>query len=118
MWAKAGELKGEKVLPTIKITGDQLVTVEIDDETEARAIGVRRSDIVGGNKVTGANLGNMVGAECIIETVQHGLRLGVLQPGKDQGRYDIQPFDVHLQSLRDVEIVWAAPIEIIIRSRR
>lgn len=113
MWADVVQSK-KRIVP-LKLITEESVFIEVSDTVDAGQLGFRRGDVIGGNKVDGKALDNLLGAECIIETVRDGRRLGILHRGTTQGRYNIRPFDLHAKGLDNVEIEWAAAIEIILR---
>lgn len=113
MWAGVPE-QHARVLPVTMFSEDT-VSIEVSPEYSAVAFGFRAGDVISGHKVPAASLGNLVGRECIIMTTDNRRLLGVLMKGSRHGLYDVRPLDVRQPDTKDVELLWAAPITLIIR---
>lgn len=89
--------------------GGDLVAVLID--AAARLPGYRPGDVVISART--AALDNHIGRDVICESETGERRLGVLQRGREPGRYDVRALDPHQADL--IGVAWAAPVKVVIR---
>jgi len=90
------------------------ITISTDEFRPRYGIG----DIVGGLKVTGPNLHNMIGNDCIIETAEKKRLVRYLMSGSKRGLYALRSFLPSVDDIPDVKLSWAAPIQFVIRRGR
>lgn len=85
---------------------------------EYRTSGYQRGDVVAGPRSLGANLDNVIGRDCIIETVDGKRYFKILQRGSGRGLFTLASFDPrHPEwNVPNVKIKWAAPIKLIVRN--
>ncbi len=89
------------------------VTIEV--KTDDLRPDFRPGDMVSGPKVEGPHLDNYIGQECIVETKKNGRFICILQRGSKAGRFALRPLDPRLKDETDVEVLWIAPIRMILR---
>lgn len=112
MWAERGS-EGPRELPLTFLSQD-LISFEVETN-EYRSSGYRRGDVVSGARSFGQHIDNLIGFDCIIETVDGQKLFKVLAKGSVRGRYTLKSFDPSEEDLKDVRIAWAAPVQMILR---
>lgn len=77
----------------------------------------RDSDILIGTKRTSTGLHNLIGSDCIICTRDGERYVKFLQKSPMRGRYTLKSYNPTHADKINVEILWAAPIGLVIRGR-
>lgn len=91
-----------------------LVSLKVDTNFMAGA-GYRPGDVVCGSKTDIDRASNLVGLECIACDTQQQLHVGILLRNTSSGRWRLGPISQLQQPVDDIELLWAAPITLIIR---
>lgn len=91
-----------------------LVVLKVDTNFMTGA-GYRPGDVVCGSKTSIERASNLVGLECIVCDTQEHLHIGILLRGAASDRWRLGPISQLQQPVDDVELLWAAPIRLIIR---
>lgn len=113
MWAEVHS-RHQKIVPLNVFDGDSIgVEVSSDDLMPT----YRRGDILCGPKSVGTAVGNLIGCDCIIQTVAGERFIGVLAMGQKPGCFDIRSFDPRQAGARNAAVEWVAPIQVILRTR-
>lgn len=76
----------------------------------------RRGDIISGPKLKGPHLDNQIGRDCIVEAQDGNRYIGVLLRGSTPFKFNVRPFNLRAEEIRDVKVAWVAPIQLIIRA--
>lgn len=112
MWADNDSENAEDI--SLGFLSHKLVTFEIDTD-EYKASGYRRGDIVSGEPTEGIRAHNLIGKECIVLTKDGRKLFKILDKGSKARCFNLKSFDAFKNPMTNVEIVWAAPIQIILR---
>lgn len=91
-----------------------LVVLKVDTNFMTGA-GYRPGDVVCGSKTSIERASNLVGLECIVCDTQEQLHIGILLRGASGDRWRLGPISQLQQPVDDIELLWAAPIRLIIR---
>lgn len=113
MWADV-PTRHAKVLP-LTMFQSECVSVEVLDDSLAPRFD--RGDIICGNRHLGPNLDNLIGLDCLVEQADGTRCVGILLRGAHPNLFSIRSLNPRNNDVRDVQIAWAAPISIVIRSQ-
>lgn len=91
-----------------------LVVLKVDTNFMAAA-GYRPGDVVCGSRTSIERASNLVGLECIVCDTQNTLHIGILLRGASSCLWRLGPISQLQQPVEDIELLWAAPIRLIIR---
>lgn len=72
-------------------------------------------DLLVGRRLRGPQIEQAIGKECMALCVNGIGYLRVLRPGSRPGLYTLRSLDPKADDITDVELVWAAPIRLIVR---
>lgn len=75
----------------------------------------RMGDVLAGTKSIGRNLDNLIGKDCIIETVAGERYIKYLARGGLTGTFSLKSFNPAVDDVENVKIAWAAPIQLVVR---
>lgn len=104
--------------PTSNVVIDNLVNdvIAVVVSETASLPGYRANDVLVGSKITSSGVDNTIGRDCIVETVTGERMVCVPQRGSSPGLFTLRPLDPREPDRRDVAILWAAPVTIIVRN--
>ncbi len=97
--------------------GEQENQIAIRIQTDKLIPVYRAGDVVIGTKLFGENIKQAIGKDCIAQTTDGRGFVRVVQAGSNDNLYTLRSFNHQSQDVRDVELVWAAPIAWITRSQ-
>lgn len=112
MWTEAQS--GVAKSFTLNVISNGFIAIEVT--TNDWAPRYQRGDIVCGTRSVGSNLHNLIGRDCIIETADGGRVIKYLARGPRKGAFTLKSFLPTTDDIQDVKIVWAAPIELVVRN--
>lgn len=101
----------EIVLPAgsavaLEVRGDSMVPV------------YRDGDVLIGTKRPTRNVHNLLGTDCILETITGERYVKFLMKGTSQGRFNLRSYNVLHEDKENVSVAWAAPISMVVRGGR
>jgi len=100
----------------INIGGGEAVALVVRGSSMAPVY--RDGDILIGTKRATANAHNLVGTDCIIETKAGERYLKFLAKGTIRNRFNLKSYNPAHEDVVNVEIAWAAPVSVVLRSAR
>jgi hypothetical protein len=115
MWSAFTNEQPETII--LDVPTDGLVTIKVSPGAEVPESGLRAGDTIIASRHDGPNFGNLVRLDCIIKTRDGQELFGILHPGSQRGKYNVQPLNPRLEPVTDVQIEWAAPITMILKAR-
>lgn len=121
-YVSAGEgwspFDGDGPIDEIEITlhGGEAVALTVRGDSMAPVY--RDGDTLIGTKRPTSNARMLVGADCIIATRAGERFVKFLARGTQRGRFNLKSYNPAHPDRENVEIQWAAPIDMIIRGRR
>jgi transcriptional regulator with XRE-family HTH domain len=114
MWSST--TKGKTKSIPLEILSQDIVSIEVSsNDWQPR---YNMGDVICGPKSIGANLHNLLGRDCIIETTDGGKLIKYLTRGSRKDRYTLKSLIPNQDDMLDVAIKWAAPIELVVRGGR
>lgn len=75
----------------------------------------RDGDVLVGRRSDGSNLDNLIGRDCIVETKSGERLVKYLARGASAGTYSLRSFDPAVADIENVTILWAAPVQMVVR---
>jgi hypothetical protein len=111
MWQEASRATAKRI--PLDILAKDLVAVEVT--TNEWAPRYAAGDILCGTKALSANLHNLLGRDCIVETNDGTRMVKYLTRSSIKGRVTLRSFLPSRDDITDAKIAWAAPIELVIR---
>ncbi len=113
MWADIAPVDARQI--ALKLLEEDLVTIEIaSDDIPGYEIG----DVISGPKMLGAHLDNLVGTECIVESMDGRKEIKILMRGEVPGLYTLRSHDPKNDDVRNIKLRWAAPIQLVLKKPR
>ena len=91
-----------------------LIAIQVD--TAEMQPSYRMGDVLIGTKMIGRHLDNLIGRDCICETLEGERYVKFLARGVKPGTFNLRSPDPSVKDVEDVKLAWAAPIEMILRS--
>jgi hypothetical protein len=110
MWAEHSPKDAREL--TLSLLNEDLASIEIDSED---IDGYHVGDVVAGPKFRGPHLDNLIGLECIVETMDGQRSIRFLKKGSREDLFNLRSHDPHEDDIENVKIRWAAPIQLVIR---
>lgn len=98
----------------LKLLEQDAVTIEVNGSGLLPEF--RHGDVISGPKIVGPHVDNYVGRECIVETKTGEHLICILMRGTKTGRFNLRPLDNRKEEIKNAEVAWIAPIEMIFRS--
>lgn len=92
-----------------RIEGGELIAIKVQGASLLPVY--RAGDVLIGAKRTGANVDNLIGLECIVETDTGQRVVRFLTRGQMRGRYTLRSANPANPDIPDAKVVWAAAIE-------
>jgi hypothetical protein len=113
VWGEISDLNARSI--PLDILQKDCVSIEVmGDDLRPE---FRSGDIISGPKIKGPHLDNYIGTECIVEARDGRKLLGVLLRGTTAGRFNVRPFNMRREEVRNVDVAWLAPVQMIIRGQ-
>ncbi|WP_068459870.1 hypothetical protein [Hyphomicrobium sulfonivorans] len=97
----------------IPLFDSDLVSVQVS--TNEMQPTYRSGDLLVGRRSAGSNLDNLIGRDCIIETVKGERFVKFLARGSVAGLYSLRSFDPSVPDVDNASIAWAAPVQMVVR---
>ncbi|MBC6444603.1 MAG: helix-turn-helix transcriptional regulator [Alphaproteobacteria bacterium GM202ARS2] len=92
--------------------GPDVTTLLVDVATLRHDVG----DMLIGTKTDGANIGNLISRECIIQLLTGACVVGILTRGTEPNRFSVRFFDPTQPPIENVAVDWAARIECVVKA--
>lgn len=120
--ASAGEgwsyFEGDGPIDELVLTIDAGDAIAIDVKGSSMEPVYRNGDVLIGTKRSGQDSRHLIGTDCIIETMLGKRYIKFVAKGSMRGRYNLKSYNPAHDDIRDVQINWAAPISLVVRTQR
>jgi transcriptional regulator with XRE-family HTH domain len=113
VWSETNKLNSRTV--PLDLLSKDCVTIEVRGDDLRPEF--RPGDIIFGPRIKGPYLDNYIGVECIVCGRDGSRLIGILLRGTTPGRFNVRPFNLRQDEVRDVEVEWVAPVQMILRNR-